>query len=147
MPVKFNVRTKIKINGKEYNNPEEMPAEVRALYEKALASRGSTAPNVHFDAHSKFTYNGQTFTSPGEMPEDVRRIYDSVMASVDKNGESIPEPSEPGRDGTTEPSAPLLSTLSKAAAPSRVNSRLTVLAFVVILLMLAILAVLLTLPK
>jgi hypothetical protein len=29
MPININVKTKIKINGKEYNIPEEMPGDVR----------------------------------------------------------------------------------------------------------------------
>jgi hypothetical protein len=41
MPINFNVKTKIKVNGKEYNSPEEMPPDVRSLYDKAMANRQS----------------------------------------------------------------------------------------------------------
>jgi anti-sigma factor RsiW len=92
--VNFNVKTKTKINGAEYARPDEMPSDVRSLYEKALAGRDGSSPSVQVMTNSKITFNGQTFTSADEMPEDARRIYESVMTAVDKTG-SILTPRRP----------------------------------------------------
>ena len=37
MPIKVNVKTRIRHNGQEYDSAEAMPPEARALYERALA--------------------------------------------------------------------------------------------------------------
>ena len=88
MPVNFNVKTRIKINGREYGSPEEMPPDVRQIYEQAL-SKGVVSSRVN--TKSKITFNGQSYNSPDEMPEDVRRIYDSVMSAMDKDHDGIPD--------------------------------------------------------
>ena len=147
LPVNFNVRTKIKINGKEYNSPEEMPADVRSLYEKALAGRGSAAPNVQFNTNSKITFNGQSFNNKDEMPEDVRRIYDSVMAAMDKDGDGIPDSMQAGGDGTMQQSAPLLPVQSPVTAPARANSRLIVLGLILMAFLLLVGTLLLALAR
>ncbi len=41
--VNVNVRRRIKINGKDYDSVEAMPADVRAIYERALASNPKLA--------------------------------------------------------------------------------------------------------
>ena len=37
MPVKFSIKTKIKINGKQYGSIDEIPEDKRKIYEKAIA--------------------------------------------------------------------------------------------------------------
>ena len=88
MSVKFNVKTKIKIGGKEYSSPEEMPPDVRQIYEQALA-KGVIA--THVNTNSKINFNGQSYNSVDEMPADTRRLYESVMSAVDKDGDGIPD--------------------------------------------------------
>ena len=55
MPINFNVKTKIKINGKEYNSPEEMPPDIRSLYEKAMANREGSSANIPGTTNSNTT--------------------------------------------------------------------------------------------
>ncbi len=131
MPIKFNVKTRILVNGKEYSSPDEMPEDVRVKHEQALANRGST--NVQMKSSSKITFNGQTFNSPDEMPSDMRRIYDSVMASVDHSHDGSQDALQTSSQiPTTSPS----STTTKqdsAIAPSRVDGRLVIAGIVVLL--------------
>ncbi len=86
MPVKLNVKTRIKINGKEYASPEEMPPEARRLYDQALAKGGTSTPA---NLKSKITFNGKSYNSPDEMPETTRRIYEGAIRSLDKGHEDI----------------------------------------------------------
>jgi hypothetical protein len=128
MSLKFNLKTniKIKIDGKEYSSPEEMPPELRQKYEAALAKRNLSS-NV--STKTTITFNGQSYTSLDEMPEEIRQIYSSVLSAVDKDHDGIPDALQPGemigstplvqpalssRPGTVEPGnsyRPLLATL------------------------------------
>jgi len=103
MPMNFNLKTKIKVNGKEYNSIEELPPDVRSAYEKAIASLQSSASMPAVNSFSQITFNGQTFNNPDEMPEDIRRIYDSVMSAVDKNGDELPGSIQAEEDLAFEP--------------------------------------------
>jgi len=123
MPINFNVKTKIKINGKEYNSPEEMPPDIRSLYEKAMANREGSSANIQGTTNSKIVFNGQTFNNLDEMPADVRRIYDSVITALDKNGGGIPETLRSDGGSTFQPSAPLLPTQSRVTTSSKATSR------------------------
>jgi len=103
MPVNFNVKTRIKINGKEYASPAEMPPDVRQIYERALA-KGIVSTQVN--AQPKITFNGKSYSSPDEMPEEVRRIYESAMSAMDKDHDGMPDALQTG--GGVSPSNPLV---------------------------------------
>jgi hypothetical protein len=87
--VKTNVKTKIRYNGKEYSSPEELPAEVRAAYYKAMADDA---------VRRKVVINGQEFATQNEMPADVRKLYDDVLSVIENNGEvTLPSEEKPER--------------------------------------------------
>jgi hypothetical protein len=138
MPVNFNVKTKIKINGKEYNSPEEMPPDVRSLFEKAMANRESSSANIHVNTNSKITFNGQTFNNLDEMPADVRRIYESVMNAVDKKGNGISSSTQAAGGISFEPSTPFLPTRSQVTTPLKSNTRVIILVITGLLLLLLV---------
>ncbi len=73
MPANLKIKTKIRINGKEYGSAGEMPPEVRSVYEKAMADR-QTSSGSRVSSHATITFNGQTFSSLEEMPAEVRSI-------------------------------------------------------------------------
>lgn len=52
MSVNVNIRRKIEVNGKEYGSVDELPPDVRALYDSAMAS-----PNKNVTV-KKVTING-----------------------------------------------------------------------------------------
>lgn len=134
MPVKFNVKTRIKVNGIEYSSPDEMPEDVRAKYEKALAQRG--LPNTHIKSSSKITFNGQTFNSAEEMPPDIRRIYESVMDSMDRKQDEL---SNRVRVDDQLPEAfPKTAQHDSVIAPSVVDKRLVIAGIVIIIAVLAL---------
>lgn len=93
MATKMVVKTKIRVNGKDYAGVEEMPPEIRAAYERAIASlsgqppqpSGVTSVSIGRTATtltSTITFNGQTYHSADEMPADVRTLYNNVIATV-----------------------------------------------------------------
>ncbi len=145
MPVNFKVRTKIKINGKEYNSPEEMPEDVRNLYERALANRGTSTPTLKVTTNSKITFNGQSYNSVEEMPEEIRRIYESVMSAIDKDHDGIPD-SMQADNSMPSPSSPIapISSQPSVIEPDKSNRNLLILIATLGILILLGLAVLLT---
>ena len=49
----ISLKTKIRYNGQEYTSPDALPPEIRAVYERALASRAgdsATSCASHFAA-------------------------------------------------------------------------------------------------
>ena len=84
MDVKFNVKYKFKINGKEYGSLEEMPAPIREAYEKTVAnSKGMERVNI---SSGKIVFNGQEYESVDSMPADIRQMYETIMTTVKSGG-------------------------------------------------------------
>ena len=111
MALNITVKTQINFNGRQYKSVNDMPPDVRSVYEQAVAgaaSRGivNIATTV---TKTKLKVNGQEYNSPDDMPADVRQIYDRVMGEIDKNGNGVPDVLEGGA-----PAAP-------AAAPPRLK--------------------------
>jgi hypothetical protein len=142
MPIKVNVKTKIIINGKEYASPEEMPADIWAKYEQALAKRSAT-PNSSGTMTSKITLNGQSYDSVDQMPEDVRQLYKSVMATVDKNDDGIPDLLQKDQQGSLEPSPPFLPKQDNVISSSKMDNRVWIAVIGMVVLVLVGLGVLL----
>ena len=84
MDVKFNVKYKFKVNGKEYGSLEEMPAPIREAYEKTVAnSKGMERANI---SSGKIVFNGQEYESVDSMPADIRQMYETIMTTVESRG-------------------------------------------------------------
>ncbi len=135
MPIKFNVKTRIVVNGKEYSSPEEMPEEVRRVYERARLQQ-EQQPNLTVSHHEKISIDGQTFNTVEEMPPDIRRIYDSVMASIDKNQDGVPDSLQSSEITPTRTPNLVPSHQDSVIAPAGVDKRLVVAGLAVLLLVL-----------
>ena len=145
MNIKFNVKTKIRFNGQEYAGVEAMPAEVRKVYEQALAS-------AQVRRSTKVVFNGNSYASLDEMPAEVRSQYEQVMGILDKDHDGIPDMLETGQAAGTAPAsndstlveaAPLAST---PVAPAKKKGRASTLILIGVLV-LVVLVVLLILVR
>jgi hypothetical protein len=91
MTIKVAVKWKFKVNQKEYGSREEMPENIRHLYDKAVANSssgdciGSAAPAT------KIVFDGQEYASVDRMPADVRQVFETVLMGP---GDSL-TPGEP----------------------------------------------------
>ena len=94
MSTLITVKTRIRVNGKDYGNVEDMPADVRQAYERALSAIESGKPNAivkissptanaQMVANSTIVFNGQEYPGVEQMPADVRRLYDAVVATLE----------------------------------------------------------------
>jgi hypothetical protein len=70
--MKINVTTKIKYQGQEYSTVEELPPEVRAAYEKAMATGRASVS-------TKIVFNGQEYASLDQMPAVQRQLYEYAL--------------------------------------------------------------------
>ena len=87
MSVKFDVKYKFKVNGKEYGSLDEMPAPIRETYEKAVANKGGMEQgNISSITTGKIVFNGQEYANVDSMPADIRQMYETIMKTV-KSGE------------------------------------------------------------
>ena len=108
--------TRIVVNGREYSGVEEMPPDVRANYERALAhlpdadrngvpdilegkGRGGIPPGVDVTEihHHSITVNGKTYDSIDDLPPDVRRVYESALAEMGIDPPDTPSKTTTGR--------------------------------------------------
>jgi hypothetical protein len=99
MPIKVNIKTRIRFNGLEYDSVEAMPPEARAVYERALASvsgaRGQ--PPAAQSITTKVIFNGREYASPEEMPPEVRARCDTIMGRLDADHNGVPDVLEGGK--------------------------------------------------
>lgn len=69
----------IVVAGKRYSSVEEMPAEVRRVYDLAMSSQedASTAAPV------KLIFNGKEYEGLESMPPDVRKLYQTQQVAME----------------------------------------------------------------
>lgn len=80
VPVNIRIKSKIRYNGQEYSSPCDLPAEVRAAYDKAMRAPGLVPAQ-------KIVINGQEFANETDLPAGQKKIYDDVLALIQDNGE------------------------------------------------------------
>ena len=83
--MKIDVKTKINYKGQEYSSVEELPPEVRAAYEKAMAT-GSASVST------KIVFNGQEYASLDQMPAVQRKLYQYALKLSDNTEAIAPAP-------------------------------------------------------
>ena len=76
----IRIKSKIRYNGQEYSSPRELPAEVRAAYDKAMRNPAAVTTQ-------KIVINGHEFAGEADMPASEKRLYDDVLALIQDNGE------------------------------------------------------------
>lgn len=69
----------IVVAGKSYNSLEEMPAEVRRVYDLAVASKNETADADRL----KIVFNGKEYEGLDMMPPDVRKLYQTQQVAME----------------------------------------------------------------
>ena len=109
---------KISFNGHEYNSPEEMPPEVRQLYQMMTSmladkdqdgmpdifasSHGDSAPTVF--QTTQFIVDGKSYDSLDELPPEARQKYAQAVGRFDANRDGISDLLSHNPLGTVAPS-------------------------------------------
>jgi len=106
----------IVIDGKTYNSVNEMPPDVRAKYEQAMAamkdSNSNDFPNFVENTQPavisnmmKFIVDGKEYNSIEDLPPKARAKYEQAMGTLDKNNNGMPDFLEGMMGMTTQASA------------------------------------------
>jgi hypothetical protein len=90
---KTNVKRRYIINGTEYESVEDMPDNIRRVYEEALHSLAEPRRT------GRITFNGKEYQSVEDMPPDIRRTYQSI-AEIAESAERSPDPKAGAREET-----------------------------------------------
>ncbi len=120
MKVNVTVKRKIVVNGKEYGSVEELPANIRTTYEKALSDGAVPVRAAGGSAvGGRITVGGTTYDSPESMPPEVRRLYDDAMAvsTVGRLAASPPITPAGGQEAATWAASPEVDWLASSPQP------------------------------
>ncbi len=71
----MQLKWKVKVDSKKYGSVEEMPANIREVYERAKGTSQIAATRIIF--------NGQEYESVEAMPPDIRQVYEGVMKAAE----------------------------------------------------------------
>lgn len=99
---------RIVVNGQTYRNVEEMPTEVRQLYEESMKSAQvgpeavskvtekaifvkKTGLGTAQRVETRIVLNGKEYRSVNEMPAVDRQAYEQLMGRIDANRNGIPD--------------------------------------------------------
>jgi hypothetical protein len=83
MKINIDIKRNFKINGKEYNSLEEMPADIREAFKKAMASQSTLGSQIKFDNTTKIVFNGKEYEGIDAMPHNIRQLYEKVLKSAE----------------------------------------------------------------
>ena len=72
-------KTKIRYNGKDFSSVDELPPEIRAIYERALANRPNKLMSTGTKVVTRLVVNGHEVESTKELSEDEQQIYADTM--------------------------------------------------------------------
>ena len=77
-------KTNIRFNGREYANADEMPADVRAAYDRSVDDLGVLHSGARLAAklNAKIIVNGSEFNNAGEMSVDARHSYHEALEAL-----------------------------------------------------------------
>ena len=80
-------KIKIRVNGREYASPDQMPARVREAYLRAIGETAILRSGARLASklNAKIIINGMEFNNPGEMPVVERRLYQDTLAALVPN--------------------------------------------------------------
>jgi len=82
--VNTRTKTNIRFNGREYANADEMSADVRAAYDRAVDDLGLLHSGARLAAklNAKIIVNGNEFSNAGEMSVDDRHLYHEALEAL-----------------------------------------------------------------
>ncbi len=93
----FKSKPKFVFNGQEYRSVDEMPEDVRRVYQTAIALAAKGGPNVKVVSTTELWFNGKKYNSVDEMPPEVRVVYDGIMKNTDANQDAGLASARPSR--------------------------------------------------
>lgn len=79
-PMNITLKTKIRYKGQEYSSVDQLPPEVRAVYERAMAGGGNVV--VNHGTGLRLVVNGKQYPSVADMSAAEKKLYDDAMQLI-----------------------------------------------------------------
>ena len=79
-------KTKILYNGKDFSSVDELPPEIRAIYERALENRSNKLMSTGNKVLTQLVVNGHEVESTKELSEDAQKLYADAMQLLKDSG-------------------------------------------------------------
>jgi len=114
----ISFKTKIRYNGKDFSSVDELPPEMRAIYERALANRSNKLMSAGTKVVTQLVVNGHEVESTKELAEDEQKLCADAMqllrvkSCASRGGELNDNRSD------TTPSMPSTAATQSAGVPS-----------------------------
>ena len=83
----ISFKTKIRYNGKDFSSVDELPPEIRAVYERALANRANKLMSTGTKVVTQLVVNGHEVESTKELSEDEQKLYADAMQLLKDSGD------------------------------------------------------------
>lgn len=140
MGINMKVTPRIVVNGKTYESPEQMPPDVRAIYDKAMAQEAAHPGTIK--RTGKVTFNGKEYDNPEQMPPEIRQLYDDALKALhlppatDAGSQSSVKPATMGAASPVRPAGynPVQKTSSVARLATMLAIGLTLLLLVLLVM-------------
>jgi hypothetical protein len=80
MDININIKRKFTVNGKEYSSVEEMPDDVREIFNKVRSLQANPADGAKpGTVQSRIIFNGMEYKSIDDMPPEARQQFEKIM--------------------------------------------------------------------
>jgi hypothetical protein len=110
-------KTKIRYNGKDFSSVDELPPEIRAIYERALANRPNKLMSTGTKVLTQLLVNGHEVESTKELSEDGQKLYADAMQLL-KDGGTSDLGTTPAQSATRPlPVASMMAVMTPVSAP------------------------------
>ena len=77
MGIQVNIRRRFTVNGREYGSADEMPADLREAFAKAMAGGISVQSRK-----TRIVFNGREYDSLEAMPAETREAYEKILKAA-----------------------------------------------------------------
>jgi hypothetical protein len=132
MGATITIKTRLRVNGREYASVDELPPDLRRAYARAVAHGGDAHHHLMQSGgdatlgtatHSRIVFNGQEYADESQMPHEVRTLYDDALAALD--AEMSGHSAEAVTTSAAEMTAPALAV--SAARAESTSTRLIII--------------------
>jgi hypothetical protein len=142
----ISFKTKIRYNGQEFSSVDQLPPDIRAIYERALANKGKSM-STGTKVSTRLVVNGREVGSTDEMSEAEQKLYADVMQLVKEGATKDLGPTTAQSATITKslPEAPNVSMTTPGSVPSETGwltaNQKKLVAVVAGLILIAVLAI------
>ena len=113
----ISFKTKIRYNGKDFSSVDELPPEIRAVYERALAHKPNKLMSADAKVVTRLVVNGHEVGSTKELSEDEQKIYTDAMQLLKDSGDLGATAAQSAATTQPLPVASIVSVTTPESAP------------------------------